>query len=191
MSRIIKAASFIIYLLLFACNDSSQEKLLNEREQALAEKENQFALKQQEYESLVKMRDSLLAAKNMDGNAKQWPAAIAGVWSSKLVCTASGCSEYVIGDQKTNESWNFTNDSVRTIVTVFSNNTLVRKFHGIYDTSAIRLHFKTDSITKRAVEMSVLLDQVSGESIKGTQTIVIDSTCTAKFSVELFRPRNN
>jgi hypothetical protein len=67
------------------------------------------------------------------------------------------------------------------------NNALVRIYNAKYDSSGINLHFKTDSLAKRAVHMSVILDEISNEKIKGTQTIVIDSICTAKFSVDLSR----
>lgn len=187
MLKFFKIIPFFAWLLLCACGDSGREKSLDERERALAEKEQQFALKQQDYESLLRMRDSILAVKNGDSTPTAWPARIHGLWTSKLVCIASQCNEYVIGDQKTNEIWDFTNDSSRTLVAILNNKTLVRVYKGIYDSSTIRLHFTTDSLSKRPVTMNVLLDQISGESIKGTQTITIDTTCTAKFSVELSR----
>lgn len=177
--------------LLLACSDHTREKALTDREQVLAEKEKAFASKQMDYESLLKMRDSLSSIKKTDTIIKRWPTSIAGLWSSKLVCIASNCNEYVIGDQKTNELWNFTYDTTNTIVSILSNKTLVRIYKGFYDSSAIMLHFKTDSLAKRAVYMTVQLDQLTDKMIKGTQSIQIDSTCNAKFSVELSRIRNN
>jgi len=163
--------------------------LLEQREQALTEKEKQFALKEQDYESLLKMRDSLSSIKKVDTVAHRWPQAINGPWSSKLLCIESGCNEYAVGDQKTNETWNFTSDSSKMLVTILNNkdNALVRIYHARYDSSGISLHFKADSLAKRAVHMEVILDQISNERIKGTQTITIDSACTAKFSVDLTR----
>lgn len=164
---------------------------MDEREQALTAKENQFALKEQDYESLLKMRDSLSSSKKVDTITDRWPAAINGLWSSKLLCIASGCNEYAVGDQKTNETWNFTSDSSKMLVSILNNanNALVRIYHAKYDSSGINLRFKTDSLAKRTVRMEVLLDQISNEKIKGTQTITIDSICTAKFSVDLSRKK--
>lgn len=162
---------------------------MDEREQALTEKESQFASKEQDYESLLRMRDSLSSIKKVDTISNRWPAMISGLWSSKLLCIASGCNEYAVGDQKTNETWNFTSDSSKMFVTILNNanNALVRIYHAKYDSSGINLRFKTDSLSKRTVRMEVLLDQISNQRIKGTQTITIDSTCTAKFSVDLSR----
>lgn len=185
---------FTVCVLFFSCGSGLEErtKSLEAREQALAQQEKIFEAKQQEYLSLLKMRDSLLALKKADTLAARWPQSIDGLWSSKLVCTASSCSDYVIGDQKTNEVWSFSQDSSRAFVTVLNNKTLVRVYNGSYDTTgAINLSFKTDSTAKRPVNMHVLLDHISQGSMQGTQTISIDSSCTSKFSVELTRIQNN
>jgi len=181
--------SFLLCLLFLSCHDKGREQSLDEREQALTEKESQFASKEQDYESLLRMRDSLSSIKKVDTISNRWPAMISGLWSSKLLCIASGCNEYAVGDQKTNETWNFTSDSSKMFVTILNNanNALVRIYHAKYDSSGINLRFKTDSLSKRTVRMEVLLDQISNQRIKGTQTITIDSTCTAKFSVDLSR----
>lgn len=190
MIKVILLVFVFTCFLFFSCADKSREQMLEQREQALAEKEKQFALKEQDYETLIKMRDSLSSIKKTDTAMTQWPAEINGLWSGKLLCIASQCAEYVIGDQKTNETWSFTNDSSKLLVAVLANNTLVRVFTASYDSSAINLHFKTDSTAKKPVRMDVLLDEISGNRIKGTQTVMIDSSCIAKFSVDLSRIRN-
>lgn len=181
----------IIGVLLLSCKDKSRENALLAREKALAVKEKQFYLKEQDYQSLLRMRDSIIAAKNKDSFTTHWPPQINGMWNSKLVCIASACNEYVIGDQKTNEIWNFTNDSLRALVAILNNNKLVRVYTGKYDSSYINMYFKTDTLAKKPVQMDVTLSQISGESMKGIQTITIDTGCTAKFSVELSHIRNN
>jgi hypothetical protein len=185
----ISLLSFLLCLLFLSCHDKAREQSLDEREQALTEKENKFALKEQDYESLLKMRDSLSSIKKADTITTHWPALISGLWSSKLLCIASSCNEYAVGDQKTNETWNFTSDSSKTLIAILNNanNALVRIYQAKYDSSGISLRFKTDSLAKRTVRMEVLLDQISNQRIKGTQTITIDSTCIAKFSVDLSR----
>jgi hypothetical protein len=190
MIKIIKLFFLFTSFLFFSCADKSRELMLDQREHELAEKEKQFALKEQDYETLIKMRDSLSSIKKTDTAITRWPAEINGLWSGKLLCIASQCGEYVIGDQKTNETWNFTTDSSTMLVAVLTNNTLVRVFNARYDSSGINLHFKTDSTAKKPVRMDVLLDEISGNRIKGTQTVIIDSSCIAKFSVDLSRIRN-
>jgi hypothetical protein len=186
----VKTISVLICVLFFSCADNSREKRLDAREQALAEEERKFSSKQQDYESLIRMRDSLEAGRHKDTIATHWPPTVKGMWSSKLVCTASGCGEYVIGDQKTNEIWNFTDDSARTLVSILNDQKLVRVYTGIYDSAVIRLGFKTDSGARRPVEMKVFIDNISAATMTGTQTIHFDSSCTAKFSVQLSRVLN-
>jgi len=178
----------LICLLLLSCGETNREKQLNIREQALAEKERQFQLKEQDYAALLQMRDSLLA---QHVQATAWPPGIQGAWNSRLVCTESQCTEYAIGDQKTNETWDFINDSTGTLVAIRNKDRLVRIYTGRYDSSSIRLYFKTDSTARRTVEMNVLLHQVPDGNLKGTQTITIDSACSARFSVELSRIQKN
>jgi outer membrane biogenesis lipoprotein LolB len=56
---ILLAASF----LLTSCDYKEKEKNLTDREKQLLEKEKTFAKKESEYQSLLKMRDSIFAKK--------------------------------------------------------------------------------------------------------------------------------
>jgi len=175
-------------ILWISCNDSEREKKLDEREKALTEKENIFALKQADYESLLNLRDSLYAS-NEDSVAivQKWPSEIAGKWNGKIICTESNCTDYVIGDQRT-DSWNFVSDSIQTSVLITSNGNKVRNYLGKYENKEIQLSYKTDSTAKKIVETQVLLDNITPEKIRGIRTITVNNNCTAKFSVELVRP---
>jgi len=170
------------------CRDNVREQELNKREQILLEKENQFALKEADYQSLLKMRDSLLAKKGtimLPG----WPNQIEGLWNSKVVCTESNCSDYIVGDQRS-DLWEFGSDSSQLVTKVISNNKLVRIYLAEYSNNQIHLNFSTDSTAPKKVTMHVLLNESTPNKLKGTRTIAIDSACTAKFSVELNRVSN-
>ncbi|PXW16600.1 MULTISPECIES: hypothetical protein [Chryseobacterium] len=175
------AASF----LLVSCNYKEKEKNLTDREKQLLEKEKVFAKKESEYQSLLKMRDSIFSKKDSVVIAAVWPTEISGPWNGKVICTESNCSEYAVGDQRT-DIWEFDNDSTQPITKIINNNNLVRLYTGKFENNEIRLSFKTDSTAKKNVEMSVLLNDISDNKIKGTRTITSDG-CTAKFSVELVR----
>lgn len=173
-------------LLLWGCRDNEKEQQLARREQALLRKEQEFALKEADYYALVRMRDSLLAQKSDTVIIRTWPEDLAGMWTSKSVCRESNCSEYVIGDQRSN-AWEFVSDSTGLFTRVFNNNKLIRVYSASFDSTGIRLHYKSDSSSARTTEMNVELGRGNGSLIKGMQTIGIDNACTAKFSIELTR----
>ena len=170
------------------CRDDVREQELNKREQILLEKENQFTLKEADYQSLLKMRDSLMAQKDTVTHL-DWPPQLAGLWNSKVVCTESNCSDYIVGDQRS-DLWEFSSDSSQMITKVISNNKLVRVYLAEYSNSQINLNFSTDSTAARKVAMHVTLNEAAPGKLKGIRTIAIDSACTAKFSVELNRVPN-
>ncbi|MDQ1097006.1 MULTISPECIES: hypothetical protein [Chryseobacterium] len=176
---------FTFGLLIISCRDKDKEASLAAREQQLLEKEKLFAQKESEYQSLIKMRDSIFAKKDSVTIAS-WPPEIAGSWIGKVICTESNCSDYVIGDQRT-DTWEFDSDSTQLVTKIINNNNLVRIYSGKMDKNEIRLNFKTDSTSKKMVDMNVVLNDISANKIKGTRTIAADNNCMAKFSVELVR----
>ena len=174
-------------LLLFSCDNHEKEKQLEAREKILSEKENVFAQKEAEFESLLKMRDSLYVVKKDSVVIPTWPADILGKWNGKVICTDSKCSDYVVGDQRT-DIWEFVNDSLQSSVNVYSNNNLVRTYSGKLENNEIRLNFKTDSTSAKFVDMNILLNEISPSKMRGKRTINVNNNCTAEFSVELLRP---
>lgn len=180
--------TFFIFLtssfLLVSCDYKEKDKNLTDREKQLLEKEKIFAKKESEYQSLLKMRDSIFTKKD-SVKVAVWPTEIFGDWNGKVICTESNCSDYAVGDQRT-DLWEFDNDSTQPITKIINNNNLVRLYSGKFENNEIKLSFKTDSTAKKNVEMNVLLNDISDNKIKGTRTIISDG-CTAKFSVELVR----
>lgn len=192
MKRCITICFLGITILISACQDNEHEKELDKREQVLLQKENAFALKQADYEALLKMRDSMLAKKDTITDSivhKIWPAEIAGQWNSKVICTASSCNDYIVGDQRS-DVWDFISDSSQMITRITGNKKLVRVYLGSYDGSQVKLNFSTDSTSPKHVIMNVVLNDIKPGRMKGTRTINIDSSCTATFSIELNRAEN-
>ncbi|GAB3996361.1 hypothetical protein GCM10028807_38710 [Spirosoma daeguense] len=172
-------------LLLVGCHDKEREQQLEQREQALLEKEKQFALKEADYQSLTKMRDSLMIKQDTTIVAA-WPSSIAGQWNSKVICIESNCPDYAVGDQRS-DLWEFSSDSTQMVTKVINNNKLVRVFGANYADNQINLSYKTDSTAAKQVNMNVLLNEISASKLKGTRTVMVDNKCTARFSVELSR----
>ncbi|GGN03896.1 hypothetical protein GCM10010967_43440 [Dyadobacter beijingensis] len=169
----------------WSCRDTERERQLAQREQLLLQKEQEFAIKEADYKALVRMRDSVFAQKSDTVIIRTWPDDLAGMWTSKSICRESNCTEYVIGDQRSN-AWEFVSDSTGLFTRVFNNNKLIRVYAASYDSTGIRLHYRSDSSAAKLTEMNVELGR-SGNLMKGMQTIGIDNACTAKFSVELTR----
>jgi hypothetical protein len=179
---------FILLLLLISC-DNKKEHGLAERERLLRAREQEFETKVADYKQLAKMRDSLFAerdkkVKNDSLVVKTWPDSLGAQWSSKMVCRESNCSNYVIGDQRS-EVWQFSSDSLGIFANVLNNDKLVRVYRANYIDDKIVMNFATDSTAKSKVKIDVMLDDVDTKVMKGTQTITGRDNCIAKFSVEL------
>jgi len=188
MQRIVKFLLLSgLSIFVFSCKENEREKQLDARERSLSEKENIFAQKEAQFEALLKMRDSLYTKKSDSVIVPTWPTEILGKWNGKVICTESTCSDYVIGDQRT-DVWEFVNDSLQTSVNVYSNNNLVRTYAGKLENNEIKLNFKTDSTATKLVDMNILLNEISPEKIRGKRRITVNNNCSAVFSVELVRP---
>lgn len=184
MKNSILLISFLF--LFFSCDNKDKADDLALREKELLNKEKLFAQKEAEYQSLLKMRDSIFNHKNSDSiKIVKWSDEISGDWIGKVICTESNCSDYVVGDQRT-DTWEFDSDSIQLFTKIINNNNLVRLYSGKFENNEIKLNFKTDSTAKKQVDMNVLLNDISDTKIKGTRTIAIGN-CMAKFSVELIR----
>ncbi|MDQ6529774.1 hypothetical protein [Flavobacterium sp. LHD-85] len=181
-----KLLVLIFIPLLISCNNKKEQEL-TERENALLEREQKFADKEAEYELLLKMKDSLQLAvqiKDTVSKIQTWPDSLKIKWSSKMICRESNCTNYVIGDQRT-EIWDFASDSTGMYANVLSNNEIKRVFRGQYLVNKIVLDSAKESSAKSNIKINVVLDDIKKNVIKGTQTITGQDNCTAKFSVEL------
>lgn len=176
----------ILFVFFLNCNDKEKNQQLTDRENKLLEKEKLFATKESEYQSLLKMRDSIFSKKDSVEIIKEWPAEVFGAWTGKVICTESSCSDYVIGDQRI-DTWEFDSDSTQLFSKIINNNKLVRLYAGKFENNEVKLNYKTDSTAEKAVEMNVLLNEFSANKIRGQRTVNIDNKCMAKFSVELTR----
>jgi fructose-1-phosphate kinase PfkB-like protein len=180
---------FVLPLLfgLFSCDEEKKNELL-QREQTLFEKEKAFALKEADYQQLVKMRDSLLTVRDTVVAMVSLPDSIAGKWSSRIICIASSCPDHVIGDQRT-DLWEFIADNNQVVAKIINNNNLVRVYTGTFDGAQLKLDFKTDSTAAKQIEMHVLMNDIKEGKIRGTRDLIADD-CRARFSVELDRVKN-
>lgn len=181
--------SLLLLLSLVISCDHKKEEELTERERALTAREQEFETKEADYNQLLKMRDSLITLKdkkvlNDTLIVKTWPDSLGLQWSSKMICRESNCSNYVIGDQRS-EVWQFSSDSLGIFANVLNNDKMVRVYRADYTDNKIVMHFDADSTAKSKVKMNVVLDDVRKKVIKGTQTITGKDNCSAKFSVEL------
>jgi hypothetical protein len=179
---------FTLLFLIISCNHKEEDGLA-EREKELTRREQEFATKVADYKKLSEMRDSLVALKDIKAQndtliAKTWPDSLDVQWNSKMICKESNCSNYVIGDQRS-EVWQFKSDSLGVFTNVLNNEKLVRVYRTDFTDTKIVMNFATDSTAKNKVKMNVVLDDVNKKVIKGMQTITGKDNCTAKFSVEL------
>ena len=174
---------------LTACNDGQRKQQLDAREKSLMAKEMEFAAKAADYQSLIRMRDSLMSGTKDTAIVQHWPADIPGSWNGKTVCNESDCNDYVVGDQRT-DTWVFASDSASIFTKIINKEKLLRVYTANVDSTQISLHYRSDSTATRKVDIRVLLNATGKNQLKGTQTISVNDNCKARFTVELERNAN-
>ena len=175
---------FLVTAVFYSCTNPEKDQELKDREVELNKREDLLNQKEAEYQSLIKMRDSIFA-KNDSIPVKIWPENIAGEWTAKSICEESNCQEYAIGDNRI-ENWDFKSDSLK-LYAVTTHNKNSKLFDASYDDQKITLDYSTDSTAKRRMKINLVLNDISKSKIKGTATVTLDNQCNAKFNVELNR----
>lgn len=175
---------FSILFLMMGCNQKEREMQLEKREKDLQSKEKIFAEKEADYQTLLKMRDSLFSKKDSIV-VKSWPENIAGLWTAKSICAESSCSEYAIGDNRI-ESWDFKSDSLQ-LYTINTHNKTSKLFNAKLLNKEITLSYHSDSTAKRKMKINIVLNDISATKMKGMAIVTLDEQCNAKFNVELNR----
>ena len=176
----------ILILVSISCDDAERRRTLDQREAMLNEKERQLGAREAEFQSLIKMRDSLNMLREKPKPAT-WPNFVSGNWTSKIVCTESNCSDYVIGDVRS-DNWEFVRDSARMYVNIRDRRKLVRVYGANFTDGHIQLDFTSDSTAAKKVEMKVTLNEIAPDRLRGIRTVTIGDGCKATFNVTLTRP---
>lgn len=175
-----------IAALAIASCGNKKEQLLEQKERDLEFREQQFAVKQLEYENLLALRDSIKAARLQVADtteiASQWPDSLAIIWNCRMIAKESGCKDYIIGDKRS-ETWKFATSPDGIVMQVVNNDKIVRVFRGSFG-KEIRL-YNADSLTSNKLKIDIRLNDIQKNLIKGTQVITGQNKCLATFSVEL------
>ena len=174
--------------LLNSCDFSKKTEELDLRESKLLEKEKAFALKEADYQSLIKMRDSLYTIKD-SVETIALPQNVIGKWNGKIICTDSNCPENMIGDVR-NDTWEFIQDGQNISAKVINRTGQIRVYQGTYNGSEIRLNYKSDSSAAKKTEINVLLKDIQDSKIKGTREVTGENNCISRFSVDLDKSKN-
>lgn len=168
---------------LISCNEDYKLKKeeLRKKEISLNKREKAFAEKEAEYQSLIKMRDSLIAEKDTTTTDKL-SENITGKWNVKMICTASSCAGYAIGDQK-NEMWEISGTSNNINAKVFDKGTYLRNYSGRISNDEIIL----DHETKDGIIMKITITGINSGKIKGSRDITGKNDCKAMYDLDFER----
>lgn len=181
---------FLCTIIVASCDHRGSDQEIAKRERAVELREQRVTLIEDDYRTLLKMRDSLniSALAKTDTGAEdsysEWPESVLGDWNSRMVCRTSRCANYVIGDQR-NERWRFYTDSIGAYVQVVNNDEYIRVFEGKYEGQKITLRILNDHDASMRVGRRVELDDISPNIMKGTLVLTGQDNCEAVFSVEL------
>ncbi|MCC9065034.1 hypothetical protein ACHRV1_25735 [Flavobacterium aquidurense] len=119
---------------------------------------------------------------------REWELSVQGLWDSEMLCRKANCGLYVIGDRR-NELWEFVKDSVRVYANGLNSKKLLNVFRAIHNGDKIILESSPDSLSESRLKIKVVLDDITDNVIKGTQTITTEENCTSVFDLELTRTK--
>ncbi len=186
----IRAYKFLIsvlLLMLVGCQEGDAQKQtdLHKRDSLLTVKEKEFALKAADYQSLLELRDSLNMLKD-SVNVNPLPVSITGNWTGKLVCTHSNCTDYVVGDVRTDE-WQLSEEDGKIVAKNVNKTGVVRMYTGEYNGTEILLTSQNTPEAPVNRTFKIEFGTVSADRLAGTREIQVDQSCTSVFSIELVR----
>ncbi len=179
--------TFFLLTAFIRCQEKTDPRQaeLQKRDSILTVKEKEFALKAADYQALLKLRDSLNTP--MDTIAvNPLPAEINGTWTGKIVCTHSNCTDYVVGDVRTDE-WQLSADGGKIVAKNVNKTGVVRMYTGEYSGGKIVLASETSADAASQRTFRIEFGTVSAERLAGTREIQVDQSCTSQFSIELVR----
>lgn len=177
----------LFIIMLVGCKEETDLKHLElqKRDSLLTVKEKEFALKAADYKSLLELRDSLTAMKDSVA-VNPLPVDITGNWTGKIVCTHSNCTDYVVGDVRTDE-WNLSVDDGKIAAKNINKTGVIRMYTGEYDGTRILLASQNTPDAPVNRSFKIEFGTVSAERLAGTREIQVDQSCTSQFSIELVR----
>lgn len=171
-----------------SCQQGSRSQELDRRDSALRVREKKLSLIEEDYKRLLKMRDSLLASQpvlvDSVGDRNHWIDSLVGYWDNRLVCTATTCKGYVIGDRR-NERWHFISDSTGLYLHVNGKADSVKVYRASY-TENSREIVLTERDSPMSEEQKVLLfNSLDANPIRGQQRSTGADDCKTTFSIQL------
>lgn len=176
----------LICLISVSCFEGEKKLELDKREAELREKEKLFAVKEAEYQSLLKMRDSVILQRDSIAVMPVLPVNIVGKWTGKIVCTESNCQDYVVGDTRVDE-WQITDENGQITAKNQNMTGTVRIYTGKYDGNSIKLHHPPDAASARQLDLKIDFTSIDSTRLSGTRDVQVNQSCNAKFSIELTR----
>lgn len=176
---------FAVFLVFMSCTDEkSKQDAIKLKEQALLEKEKSLALKEAEYQSLLKLRDSIASAQDSTA-VNPLAALIMGEWKGKIVCTESNCQDYVVGDTRIDD-WEVSELNGEIIAKNLNKSGTVRVYKGKFEGATLVMKHTSESPEKR-LDLKLNFTTVEPGKLSGTREVQVNQSCVSKFSIELLR----
>ncbi len=177
----------LVLIVLPGCNFKEREKAIQEKENALALKEQQLndrelALQLAEGEFAKKQLVDTLHTDSLfmvDNN-------ILGQWNTKMICTQTTCSGSAIGDTKV-ETWTFYYENNQIVAKATSGEKLVRIYTGKVFNNAMELVENIESTLNEPTTKIVVRLKKQNERLLEGQREILRPDCKIVYSLQLTR----
>lgn len=177
-----------------SCQPGSRSQELDQRDSALRVREKQLSIIEEDYQQLLKMRDSLLASQSIMTDSLNdstiWIESLIGDWDSRLVCTATTCKGYVIGDRR-NEQWHFISDSTGFYLQVGEKAETLKVYRAHYTATSREIILTQQHPQASEEQTTLLFNNLETTPIRGQQHATGADNCKTTFSIQLTPSANS
>lgn len=171
-----------------SCQQGSRSQELDRRDSALRVREKELSLIEEDYKRLLKMRDSLLTNQSIlvdsVGDRSRWIDSLVGDWDSRLVCTATTCKGYVIGDRR-NERWHFISDSTGFYLHIDGKADSAKVYRASYTENNREIVLTERNSPLSEGQKVLLFNDLGANPIRGQQRSTGADDCKTTFSIQL------
>jgi hypothetical protein len=177
-----------LFLIVPGCKSRKAENLMQTRELALNQKEQELLLREKKLElkeaALMEIQNRLDSTMKVDTTKVLYQPLI-GLWNAKMICTETTCAGSAVGDNKA-EQWDFSYQSNTIIAKAMVNKNISRVYTGTYTGNSFELtENRTDTTVAPDTRMFVRINIIDSTHMAGQRQIIREGDCRIVYDLKL------
>lgn len=185
--KLLHALFLLCCFLLSSCGIREREEALAQRENEINQKEQSLLLLQKQLqlkeEDLLRQQKILDSTQLLARDSSAVDLRVVGKWAVTMRCTATTCGGSAVGDVK-NEQWDISYQDKNVIIKAMADGQLVRTYTGAFIENSLQLAAQPDANALQT-KMTVKLNIRSDTEIDGEREIVRPDNCHIVYALSL------